>query len=1621
MSIEDDYGPSPEEIEKDYGKPYGGLGKFVSNAIQEIKDWGGTVADDASNIHLSDFAGVGGIMSANADDTGLAPDTDMDINPYSAEKVDKLYEDAIANPAGKIAVTPFIPAPIRAGAAALYAPKLAADTIDTYDKYSNGNGNGDDGSTLGNIANTANDILIQPIYQPAKNLVTDPSGFVENIENDPSRIFSDVLLPGSVIHGGAKKAYDIGKEGYDNFKAGEEGYNTMAADERYNGEPIPETDFEDVYGDAPEQTQSNTGGGDTFFDAVSDQESGGNYNAQNADTGAYGKFQIMPDNWEPWKDEAAAAGVDVGSGEMSDPAAQEAVARFKLNQYRSEYGDEGALVAWYAGPENGRRWAAGETTDVWGRPWDAAQGNGPSIKSYVDSAMNHAAERGYKGGDNGRNVDTSAYNDDNNGLLNDIDNEDSGIEAENDAGGDILNDEDTTHSETDLNDSIPKKIENDTVPDIKDEPAENGSELNNRSMAEVKDYDDAMDYDKNQELENGVRTTVDNLHKELINSLENKEPERFEASKNELPTRQEIDDMVDIMDKTARGEKLDTIDMLRTPAGKDVMKTFGDEMKQIDGAENYHDVAMNGDYVRAANMARAAGDTGFADAYQKLADTQGGTVPPKPMLKPIQNKSYSNSNGSINIKDILQAGEDLFLPVHSGTVKKGIKGYVDHNSGYIRTKDFGDLETLSHEIGHTVDAALGLRGKAGNFDNEFRRVVQDRFGNAYKPSEYRSEGIAEFMHDFLTNKAKAQKEFPRYFDAFRRAISKSPDMQQRVNIMNGLYDKWYKQSPEARGRSSFVSGDEKRPLRERLKEKKFLAKKYFVDENAALQELDKRSAEIKGKPLTFDEKAYDKKRFWNSAVHGLESMLINPRRNYSAKNWKAAIEDTLGLGKNVIKYHMTFKDALNPLKAVPESLIKSLGLTHAKEWLSEYLIAMRVREIQSYKPDYKGPKMSRSDMMNIIRNAPNGIKQAAENIYKINTNLLRIKYAAGVISKEQYIVLSKFKHYIGLYRDFSDQGAIGELGISPKGMLNVNNGIKKLSDYGNTHPALDPLESVMQDIHSTLNIVARNEVGKTLANLTNYHGMGELVRKSPVRETSAKDSRFYVWENGKKEFYETQPEIYEAFQNQDKLTSNALVKMILYAPRMLTNFLRSGATLTPSFSPKNFTRDIQSAFLNTRGNNTVGGLLPGNIVKAGFSLFKGDELAAKFEASGAMNAALYDMGRDSLSYEINNMLGVGKKQKIIKYNPVEVLRAISEPMEAINRYPEYRKVLADTGSIPEATIAAKEITTDFSRHGALGKYINSISAFHNASVQGLRQFYNNVTNHPVKYLTKAALTITLPSVVLWNYNHNQQWYQDMPQYQRDLFWLIKKPGYVDPTYHDDIYRIAKPEAPGLLFGSLVERGLDWAFHSNKRNGFQDFAKSIGGLVPNLLPDTLNVLAVWGANYDTFMGRNIVSDSMSNREAKYQFTSNTSELAKKIGSMFNISPLKIDKTIQDVTGNLGAETINAAEHFSGVSNRPYKNPIEKAFMVNSLQNSQSLQDYYDNLNDIKAKYDTYKNRGGGMNDIDKKNYSRLNNSEKMMQDIGKWERHYQDIGDDAKAKEMQEKKINLARTVLSGLK
>lgn len=113
-----------------------------------------------------------------------------------------------------------------------------------------------------------------------------------------------------------------------------------------------------------------------FINAIAGQESGGNYQAVNADSGAAGKYQIMPANFVGeggWDHDALGRDITL-QFYLNHPKVQEKIARNKLREYFKEYGARGAASAWYSGDPN--KWRN-----------TASQGSYPSIAQYVEDII----------------------------------------------------------------------------------------------------------------------------------------------------------------------------------------------------------------------------------------------------------------------------------------------------------------------------------------------------------------------------------------------------------------------------------------------------------------------------------------------------------------------------------------------------------------------------------------------------------------------------------------------------------------------------------------------------------------------------------------------------------------------------------------------------------------------------------------------------------------------------------------------------------------------------------------------------------------------------------------------------------------------------------------------------------------------------------------------------------------------------------------------------------------------------------------------------------------------------------------------------------------------------------
>lgn len=923
------------------------------------------------------------------------------------------------------------------------------------------------------------------------------------------------------------------------------------------------------------------------------------------------------------------------------------------------------------------------------------------------------------------------------------------------------------------------------------------------------------------------------------------------------------------------------------------------------------------------------------------------------MRNDVDYTAHEDSGVPVTRQGIVDYVNRLFnATIRTGRTEKGARGQFDTLSHVIRTQNFAEPRVIAHELGHFLDERFHF-SKAPAFSSELLHLVKDRFEDGYDNldvSGKMAEGFAEFFHDYVTDRAQARRNAPKFYDYFEKQLHQDPKLTGAVNKLTKVMYQWNHQGAVARvkGHISFASDSTGfQGLKNMLQDgtfgeagKKAWSRLYTegVDELHPLADVVAAVENRIGKKLPFSS---------------------NPFLNaWAARGWA---------GKAItLLQHGDPERNISSLK----SIFQKVGKDKLKDF-SAFLVALREKDIYDFNSKLqKGeegaalkatmdPIDAGMTIRELAKKHPEFV-EAAKDLYRFQQHLIDELVNAGMLSaKAAEDMRKRWPHYVPFQRivDGIDAPSIGG-----KKFVNVGNTIQKFK--GSSRDIVDPLESVISNTFRVVSAIERNKVGQSFVKLSRMKGMGDLCEE--VSGTpKATDSTFYVWEGGKKKTYATSPELLDALKMTNKEGMSMLVKVL----RVPAGWLRSGATLSPEFILRNPVRDMISAALYSKH-----GFIPVWDTVRGLSLYlkKGKEYW-DYMNSGAAQSAMVSLDRDYLHGQMRDLL---KKKSVLSMcaNPIEALRALSEATEMATRLEEFdlakngytgignrlfgkdRKPLSNT----EAGIEARDVTLDFGRHGKSTQSLNQTIAFFNAAIQGTDKMIREFKAHPGQMTMKTFMGITVPSLVLWYLNKDDPRYQELPQWQKDIFWVI--PG------KDTLYKIPKPFELGILFGTVPERMMQYMYDKEKGRNGPGFKGLGGSIIDNLLPSAIPTGMLpaleWISNYSFFMGRNIVPLSQSKLPDRQQYGPYTSYLARKVGNAFDLSPRKIDNTIQDVGGNLAALGNSIIDQSAGLAEtRPAKRASEipgvRGFTATPYASSDSVQRLRDEFSQQEKLYNEFK--------------------------------------------------------------
>lgn len=919
-------------------------------------------------------------------------------------------------------------------------------------------------------------------------------------------------------------------------------------------------------------------------------------------------------------------------------------------------------------------------------------------------------------------------------------------------------------------------------------------------------------------------------------------------------------------------------------------------------------------------------------------------------VKPLE----STLTGTVHINDIWKTANSI-TPIRAGRLRAGknVLGYFETKTEGIRTRSFQNFETIAHEVGHFIDKRLGLKGA----DEELIRNATAKWGDAYTPQQRRAEGIAEFTAEYMFNPEVAKKNFPEYYEIFTKGLSSNADLSAKVDKLSNQIRRWHYQSPEAQVRGNIsIYGDQQRSLRDRADKAFTSVYRAWVDDTKGIRDVIKDT-------VGDVERAEDPAALAQaikSQVPGRTALLLGDT-NIPTEYAISVLEKIYNTPLN----RVTFKDVLAPLKAVSDQpvykeYLAKTGLKDMYEAFNSYATAKHFLELYKvFGDDFKAPN-PKETYEKVVANAPAALRRSSELLRQYNDNLLDIAVANDLLAKETADYFKKtYPYYVPAQRDFSIETGVSS--VSQRGAnsyVNIDNFYKSLNKKGSDRAVVDPLLQMEKATSRLIKNVESNKVAKAVVKLAQEEGGSDIAIRVSGTNPSAARNIFTVWIKGKKEAWQVIPEgMYDLLANATKEEAFIALDTIKKLGRMSAKTLRIGATTSPFYMLANFLKDSVFAGLSSQT-----GMKPFFSALNGFMYRKDKELMAKFYAEGVPFSTYVGSNGDITSrlrsYSTKETgVKATKGYKMLSLALDKALRA-SNAVEEAPRLVEFKRMLDKGFSLDQAGDAARDLTINFARAGTAGRQVNQYTAFFNAAIQGTDKFLRLLRDNPKETMAKGVAYLTIPSLALWMWNKDKDWYRDINYSDKMKYWFIE-------AAPDVILRIPKPDIAGYIFASVPERIMDMAMTQDVKATEGMSAYLFENTLPNPVPTPILVAGEIMLNKDTYRDRDIVSAKDQQKEPKDQYNLYTSEVAKGIGQVTGWSPMLIDHALKGQTGSLGNFFLTAFDVMAKDNQTPTRKPTELTRFTHALgKRTRTSEVFYDGLDKLEKQYNSRGDRKKG---------------------------------------------------------
>jgi hypothetical protein len=574
-------------------------------------------------------------------------------------------------------------------------------------------------------------------------------------------------------------------------------------------------------------------------------------------------------------------------------------------------------------------------------------------------------------------------------------------------------------------------------------------------------------------------------------------------------------------------------------------------------------------------------------------------------------------------------------------------------------------------------------------------------------------------------------------------------------------------------------------------------------------------------------------------------------------------------------------------------------------------------------------------------------RATAKDYATFKRSVLDVAEQAGLIDPEGRAVWDQ-ADYIPFYRQVDEKALFTATGR--KGLAGQSSGIRTLR--GGEAALNDPVENLLMNFSRLIDASLKNNAlsrtvqvledgGSTAVHKVGYDMKPAIVPRSEVERAleeagvpedlmdlmppEAFDGMARMWSiqapqdpdvirvmrGGKPQFYRV----------DDPLLLKAATSFVpfdfpgLGLARFFKRVLTGAVTATPEFMLRNWVRDslavqgITREWVNPLKSLT--GIVDAyredgaaeTMLFAGAS-FQGGNIGGHDPSTTAraMRRALRQRGLDASA--VDSFMGSLVDRPVRAW---ELYRKAGEAIENANREAVFEATMRAGRSTTAAAYEAKDLM-DFSLRGSHPIYqlAADVLPFFNARVQGL---YRLARSNPRRLAVYGGIMATL-SVALVLANTGEDWYDELPDWDKDGFWHMRIGGA-----H---FRIPKPFELGVAFATVPERIARFMADADSASKFGGrlWANMRDQLafdpVPQMLRPAINV---W-ANQDTFRDMPIENASDEGKLPHRRFSESTSatmrELTDGLEPLVDLSPKQLEYLVGGYLGTAGLYALGLSD-------------------------------------------------------------------------------------------------------------